>query len=413
METVGRACRWIAAIVFSAWAVGCSVGPTTLRSNRADYNRALQQSANEQLLMNLVRLKYREPIMFLEVSSISASHSFAVNASTSTSMPEHGNKVFSVGGGASYADIPNVTYSPLQGQQYANRVLTEMDMNTFTRLYHSGWNVSLLMQLLVERIGGLQNVAAVPGTPEGDDYARFVRLATLWRKLQKRGDLTFRMTPGETVLLATGIPAEEVKAPGIIAADKDGYQYVRSDDGRFELRKAGPPSLTVEAVYEDEAQADEVARALGIRPARTRRDDGRIIERFRLVRHTDPNTGPSAGLPSVPIRLRSFLDVMFYTAQGVEVPAGHVEKGVVKAYKTDDGRPQSPREVLKSVLDVRCSSTPPFGDFVSVQYRGHWFYIDDTSVDTKDSFALLGIVFSIQSGEVAANQPILTIPVVR
>jgi hypothetical protein len=40
---------------------GCtSLGATILRGERIDYNLALQQTNDEQMLLNLVRLKYRD-----------------------------------------------------------------------------------------------------------------------------------------------------------------------------------------------------------------------------------------------------------------------------------------------------------------------------------------------------------------
>ena len=51
---------------------GCSsLAPETLRGERADLNVALQWTSDEQLLLNLVRLRYRDTPAFLEVSSIS------------------------------------------------------------------------------------------------------------------------------------------------------------------------------------------------------------------------------------------------------------------------------------------------------------------------------------------------------
>jgi len=93
---------------------GCSsVGPLTLKTNRAEYNVALQESGNQQLLLNIVRLRYREPIMFLEVGSIAASHSASVGRTRTRTGPERleqPGRRRSTG----YSDSPTVSYSPLR-----------------------------------------------------------------------------------------------------------------------------------------------------------------------------------------------------------------------------------------------------------------------------------------------------------
>ena len=51
---------------------GCtgSIGPGALRTQRADYNSALQETNDRQLPLNLVRLRYGETPSFLEVTGI-------------------------------------------------------------------------------------------------------------------------------------------------------------------------------------------------------------------------------------------------------------------------------------------------------------------------------------------------------
>ena len=59
-------------VILAAAIAGCSVvGPASVRTGRADYNTAIQQTNAEQLLLNLVRLRYRDVPYFLEVASVS------------------------------------------------------------------------------------------------------------------------------------------------------------------------------------------------------------------------------------------------------------------------------------------------------------------------------------------------------
>jgi len=71
--------RLIVVAAAASCLVGCvSVGPRAIRGARFDYNEAVVRTFDEQMLLNLVRLRYRDTPYFLEVSSI------ATPGSTST-----------------------------------------------------------------------------------------------------------------------------------------------------------------------------------------------------------------------------------------------------------------------------------------------------------------------------------------
>ena len=55
---------------------GCSLGPRQLKGNRLGYNTSIQKSDNEELLLNLVRLRYMEVPCFMQVSSVTASFEY-------------------------------------------------------------------------------------------------------------------------------------------------------------------------------------------------------------------------------------------------------------------------------------------------------------------------------------------------
>ncbi len=47
----------------------------------------------------------------------------------------------------------------------------------------------------------------------------------------------------------------------------------------------------------------------------------------------------------------------------------------------------------------------------AVKYRSSWFYIDDSDLTAKSTFALLMQLFALQAGEIKSTGPILTLPV--
>ena len=58
---------------------GCAtrLGPQTIPGARFNYNDKIARSQNDQLLLNLVRLKYRDTLVFLDVGTVIAQYTLA------------------------------------------------------------------------------------------------------------------------------------------------------------------------------------------------------------------------------------------------------------------------------------------------------------------------------------------------
>ena len=59
---------------------------------------------------------------------------------------------------------------------------------------------------------------------------------------------------------------------------------------------------------------------------------------------------------------------------------------------------------------VASSDKVPNDAFVRVEYRGAWFYIEDSDLNTKSTFNLLDQLFQLQSGSIRRAGPVLTLP---
>ncbi len=382
---------------------GCGIGPGAIRRERANYNVTLQRTASEEMLLNLVRLKYREPTLFLDVGNISAQFEYAMDTEWICAYPRSGAYTYTGKVMPSYSERPTITYTPLRGETYASRVIAEIALDRLAPLYAVGWHVDRLIRMLVERAGDLRNdptLAPAPGETLRP-HQKLLEVARIWRKLQKNGDLAFT-TPTTEKVLATGIRRDEVTPQRLIEADKDGYRFSAAKDGTWELRRSVPSGLVIRAAYSEEKDADAVDGYLKIKPARARDRDGRFVERIRLVAFGDIRDGDEKqDIAEVPVQIRSLNGVLFYLGQGVQVPPAHEQRKLVKTYPAE----------TKDLLDIQCSPTRPAGAYVAVRYRGYWFYLNDANMDSKDTFSLLLILFALQSGDVKSAQPLLTLPV--
>ena len=62
---------------------------------------------------------------------------------------------------------------------------------------------------------------------------------------------------------------------------------------------------------------------------------------------------------------------------------------------------------------IQVKDQKPMDTQLRVNYRGHWFYIDDSDLESKSTFALLAQIFALQAGKAEGIVPVLTLPVGR
>ena len=102
---------------------------------------------------------------------------------------------------------------------------------------------------------------------------------------------------------------------------------------------------------------------------------------------------------------------MYFLSQSVQVPEKDVLAGRVTVTTDDSGQPFDWQRVTEGVLTIKSSAEPPDNASVAINYRDSWFYIDDSDLDSKSTFSLLGQVYQLQSGDAKSVAPVLTLPV--
>lgn len=125
---------------------------------------------------------------------------------------------------------------------------------------------------------------------------------------------------------------------------------------------------------------------------------------------------PATGLTQLDLETGSLLQVLFFVAHGVEVPAEHATSGVAPQTRGADGRPFDWDLVLGGLFKVghAAGEKPPACAHVAVRYKGYWFYLDERDRDSKATFSLLLEVSRLQvPGDKGDAAPVLTPPVGR
>ncbi len=143
------------------------------------------------MLLNLVRMRYRDVPVFLAVSSVLTQYVYSGRVGVSgASGGSVGEPLYSVGGNANlmYVERPPVTYSPLTGEAFARQLLTSVPSDTIFSLIQSGWPAEQLLTMSLERLNSVENVsfAPVPSPENVERRATFQRVVRLILALGNR-----------------------------------------------------------------------------------------------------------------------------------------------------------------------------------------------------------------------------------
>jgi len=174
------------------------LGLDLVKAGRNDYNIVLQQTEDDEVILNLVRVRYGDRPLFFDVNSVTTSFTWSQNAAASGTMLEYGGSDFqrnnlSIRGDLQYTERPTITYTPLGGKDFVKSVLTPADLDTLILLSNSGWSIERLLRMMANRMNGLPNSPRAAGPTPSDPpiYKEFGQAAKLMRHLQKRGMLRF------------------------------------------------------------------------------------------------------------------------------------------------------------------------------------------------------------------------------
>ena len=117
-RTHRRRCRlagvllWLAVLAAGLATGGCGVGPPLLSRDRLDYQMSLSESWKRQMLLNVIKTRYADAPVFLEVTSIISQHSLEGQLSAfSTLYGPTWSYGQDYGGLVKAYDRPTVTYT--------------------------------------------------------------------------------------------------------------------------------------------------------------------------------------------------------------------------------------------------------------------------------------------------------------
>ncbi len=352
--------RWARIAGLMAIGLGCgacsSLGHRQLPIDRFDYNTAIASSANEQMLLNVVRLRFGEVPMFLAVNSVLTQYIWnaegGVNGSSGESL---GFPTWGVGGSvhARYIERPTVTYTPLTGHEFAAQLISPVRADLVFSLVSSGWPPDQLLVMTLQRINHVENVGFAADPDASLKQSREFSLVV---------ELIIELAKRDAIELVRSIAPEP---------DESYLNFAEGADG----------------------QTQELIREL---KDLTGLDQGR--SRFRVTRKI-VGRAPE----EVTIRMHSLLELMGLLSVGIDAtPEELATRHVASPLETGG---------VAVPLHVRCQLQRPADAFVAVEYAGNWFYVPRSDLASKRAFGLLAYLFQMQASQQQGAGPLLTVPI--
>lgn len=339
---------------------GCAakVGPRNLAHDRFDYSSAITRSWKEQMLLNMVKLRYMDPPMFLDVQQVV--QQYTREGTGSISAPGWtGDSAIAPSAIASghWAESPTITYVPVSGEKFTKSLLLPVSPVDLFSLIESGWPIDAVFEVGVRAVNGLHAGSKAEMFRRSGD-ADFYRVLSMLRELQ--------------------------------ASDSFGI--------RVEEAKGGAGGIMVfRAHHVDEttaATAKKVRDLLGLNPD---------AQEFRLALGTVPQDDKEIAMLT-----RSMIEILGEASAGVEIPASDFEEGRVSKI----GTPGSPSDLPpRFLIRVRSSTSRPDASvaFVAVPYHNYWFWVDDRDVTSKRGLSFLMILFTLVESGPTAAPPVLSL----
>ena len=388
---------------------GCAMQAEIIQQRHWDLNETIRETSNEQLLLNLVRLRFDETPYFLQVASITTNFSAAASVGATGTIPQgSGNNVLGLNTGITYSESPTVTWSIPDSREFLGRFYAPVGADQLTLLAQSGFDLVEVLRIGVQKMNLLRNreFHIRDGEFRPENYPQFVEAVDLMEALRKEGLIDFAHSLMSNYGGVT-LPISQMDPRGVAEGMPYGLLYLSRESGtatpyrvqkplflRFSKRSDGDPRaqrLRQLLNLRPDLYSFPITNTVDVSPEAIRAVDGKLAQIF----------DPQEKLAHIGLINRSVLDILRFAAASVEVPGEEVASGRARM-----------RDVrLDEYLVVRTSPTEPADAWLKVPYGGAWYYIPSTDLQARTSFILLGALFASVVGDVPGAKPVLTLPV--
>lgn len=354
---------------------GCTtVGPQKLVSSHESYNDAVQLTVSREVLKNIVRKRYSDPMQFIAVSTINAQFSVSSGVNVGASGIGTSSAAGQAGANIGFSDSPTITFVPQSDAGFNKSLDTPVNLQeALSYVFHTGRFQSYEIGLVI----GAINDSPDRSGKRGERYRQKVR--ALQNLIEQGATLrNFR----EFYPRHEPISMEQVTGRAYVEAAKAGLYFYDAGGGKLYLASKHMGIALVVPSQADAAITADLA-LLELEPG----------EKMYPLR------APSAAEPelfgvqpnTIWLAPRSVESMIELAGMQVKIPEEHLQNGLVveKSYGINTG--------VDLPLTIRSSKDQPLSPY-RIQHRGYWFYIDDTDTVSKQIFTTIVDSYSSRIG---------------
>lgn len=161
--------RWAALLcALALCACGSVLGPNSITASRTFYNEVIHDTSSEQLLLNIIRAKNYETPVFMDVSEADATVAFTgavtggasnIGGKPGTSGTSLFGTIGAVGGTFTYGDQALVRYTPVLGYPLIQQISTPISPESMVHMFDSDYPLASILEMSADRL-----------TPGYEDY---------------------------------------------------------------------------------------------------------------------------------------------------------------------------------------------------------------------------------------------------
>jgi hypothetical protein len=344
----------IVTVTVFAMLAGCgSLGPRTMDRDQMNYGVSIGDNWKNQMLANIVKLRYVDMPVFVDVGSIVSGYSLSttVNGRLGFGDTLTGGNSQGLGASGTYTDRPTITYMPKTGDDYLRAILEPVAPRKLLSLIQAGYSAELLFTWAVEAINGVHNWSATARRTQSAD-PEFLEFVTLMQELQNAGAVGFELDSDP-----------KTQHELILVLNKEGLS---------------------ESTRQKSLRSSEI---IGLAPN---------LDRYRVI--YAPFKVDSSILS---IQTRSVIQMMSAMAGFVDIPAENAAFAV-RGYEVT--------QISNRPFHVKSSADRPSQSFAEIKYHDHWYWIENNDIASKRVFTLMLFITTLTNQASDENAPVLTIP---
>ena len=362
---------------------GC-LSPATLHHVVGAYDDAITSAVSKQLLTNIARASYHQPIHFTSVSNVAATFDFRFSAGATPALGGFPGKALLPIFGGSVAENPTISIVPVEGEEFTRRLLTPFQQSKFTLLLRQHFDIDLLLRLMAQEVHIQEGESQITYRNRPSDttgYDMFRKVVLHLSAIQDRNQLY-----AEPLNLESNwtLPEASVSAEGFQTLAKNFSMRHNRQRELFVLRqkRQGPILITnydpsTLPPQEEQVQSCEEAGKCNSNDIA-----------FDILADGIGGEWPMRGI----FRMRSFHSITSFLGRSLtDEPEYRVEKDPRTLPILRDENPDSTMALL-------ITETEPKNVDLSIRSRGNYYAVDTLGEHARwnrDAFQMLYLLFQM------------------